>query len=63
MNYTLDEIRKHKNKLYDLSNKLITIFNYRIYSNTTPGRVIRITPITSLIIRPYINFKIISFAF
>ena len=27
MNYTLDEIRKHKNKLYDLSNKLINTFD------------------------------------
>ena len=27
MNYTLEEIRKHKNKLYDLSNKLINTFD------------------------------------
>ena len=27
MNYTLEEIRKHKNKIYDLSNKLINTFD------------------------------------
>ena len=27
MNYTLDEIRKHKNKLYDSSYKLINTFD------------------------------------